>query len=270
VGHWGPGLYSSDIAADMRDALKGLLRVPMPVDEIVAAAEREIAPLDDEVAVVRLVAADVLERAGWLSEAVRAEGLAAIASGDDIAGCAEAGISAADLRKRRAVLSSLAERLRSPRAARPRPVLKAPDRLLFEPGDVLSYPIRDGACYNPYLGRRPADWMPDGHAIAAVVATGHALGWLGWYAVVSPPPQDPAAPGSVVPPGPAGFGSLTPEHASRIGLARIARQPVAGLVLSTGDEGLERGGRHAAILSISLANVLPSPGPADFADPGET
>jgi len=270
MGHWGPGLYSSDIAADTRDVLKGLLRVPLPVDEIVAAAEREIAPLDDEIAVVRLVVADVLERAGWLSEAVREGALEAIASDADIAACAEAGMSAADLRKRRAVLASLAERIRSPRAARPRPVLKAPEPLLFEPGDVLSYPIRDGDCYNPYLGRRPVDWTPDGQAIAAVAATGHALGYLGWYAVVSPPPNDPAEPGSAVTPGPAGFGSLTPEHASRIGLARIARQSTEGLVLSPGVEDLERCGRHAAILSLSLANVLPWPMPVDSDDLSET
>ena len=262
MGHWGPGLYSSDIAADMRDVLKGLLRRPLSEDEIVAEAVRVVAPLADEVAVVRLVAADVLERAGFLTEAVRAAALETIASGADLADCAEAGMSAADLRKRQAAFAALGERLASPRAARPRRVLKAPEPLLFEPGDVLSYPVRGGECYNPYMGRRPAGWTPEGQALAAVVATGHAMGHLGWYAVVAPAPRDGAGQGAAVPPGPAGFGCLTREHASRIGLARVARQSVEGLVLSPGPGEIERAGCDAAILSISLANVLPWPKPA--------
>lgn len=246
------------------------MRVPLSVDEIVAAAEREIGPLDDDVAVFRLVVADQLELAGALTDAVREAALATIAVGADLAVCAEAGMSTSDLKKRSAAIAALGARLRAPRPARPRRLLKAPEPLLFEPGDVLSYPIRDGGSYNPYMGRRPEDWTPDGQAITAVAATGHILGYLAWYAVVSPPPNDPEAPGTAGAPNPARFGTLTREHASRIGLVRIARQSAGELVLSQTTEELERGGRSAAILSISLANALVFPEPMGGPEPGET
>jgi hypothetical protein len=259
VGCWGPGLYASDIAMDTRDVLRGLLRLPLSVDEIVAAAEREIGPLDDERAVFRLVAADQLERAGLLTDAVREAALETIAAGTDLAGVAEAGMAAADLKKRTAAVALLAGRLRAPRPARPRRVLKKPQALLFEPGDVLAVPVRDGSPYNPYMGRRPVEWVPDGELRAAVAATGHALGYLGWYAVVVSPAGGAATSKTTVAPGPAGAGCLTAEHASRMGLSRISRQVTDGMVLSHTAEELECAGRSAAILSISLSNALAFP-----------
>lgn len=47
VGTWGPGLYSDDIAADLKATLASLLRLPLEPDEILAILRKQEPSLDN-------------------------------------------------------------------------------------------------------------------------------------------------------------------------------------------------------------------------------
>lgn len=73
MGTWGPGLYSNDMAADLRPMVSGALKLPLPIDDIVdliARQEPEIAldPDDEDHTAFWLVVADLVWKSGDRSE----------------------------------------------------------------------------------------------------------------------------------------------------------------------------------------------------------
>src|SRR5207248_8201314 len=89
MGAWGAGLYSSDMAADMRAVIKSALRIPFDEDRIVDIlrdCERRAA--DDsgseDHTTFWLVLADQFEKRGVAHASTREKAIAIIDRGDDL------------------------------------------------------------------------------------------------------------------------------------------------------------------------------------------
>src|SRR5205085_3961132 len=92
----------------------------------------------------------------------------------------------ADVRKRRKLLEELRSRLVDPPPPRaPRKVLKNPQPLLMQTGDVIAYPTSAAHPANPYFPARRtfngAPWVSDGWGAAVIVDCGRAFDFLAWY-----------------------------------------------------------------------------------------
>ncbi len=194
MGAWGVGLYSSDFAMDLHGCVNAVVRLPFDPDrllETVRLAEPAAASDagDPDHTVFWLTVADLFARKGIDCPAARDRALAIIDDGADLAMMASLGMDEKSLAKRRLMLEGLRARLAEPVAAKPRVVLKAPQKLLLEVGEVLIYPVccKDDRCepINPYAVGKPWDWVKawkqDGWGALAVVERGLLFGFLAWY-----------------------------------------------------------------------------------------
>ena len=105
MGAWGAGLYSSDMAADMRAVIKSALRLPFDEDRIVDIlrdCERRAADDadDEDHTTFWLVLADQFEKRGVAHAPTRDKAIAIIDRGDDLDMMEKRGMKQADLRKR--------------------------------------------------------------------------------------------------------------------------------------------------------------------------
>lgn len=228
VGAWGAGLYANDTALDLKATVTAVCRLPRSGDEVVdlllemhpEAAE----PDDEDRTTFWLVVADLLQKKGIESRA-RAEALAIIADGSDLAMLEALDMSPADLRKRSKVLATLAERLADPPAPKARKTLDAPQPLLLAPGEVYAYPIDDRtSCCNPYFSKAQREqFLPVGWGSCLVVGAGHALDFLAWYQLapdLHPGRTRPTLAEAVdaIDPATNGAGTLSRAHRDRIAL----------------------------------------------------
>lgn len=195
MGAWGVGLYSSDFALDMRGCVDAVVRLPFDAEallETIRQTEPASAddPADPDHTVFWLTVAERLARKGVDCPAARERALAIIDGGTDLAAMAALGMDATSLAKRRAMLEALRQRLATPVASeKRRGVLKAPQKLLAEVGEVLIYPVcREGArCQpiNPYaVGKDWAwvkAWKQDGWGAVVVAERGLLFEFLAWY-----------------------------------------------------------------------------------------
>ncbi len=159
MGVWGTSLYSGDFAMDLRATIGAVARLPFDGGELLALLrEREpaaVAPGDEDHTTFWLVVADQLARRGIDCPEARARALAIIDGGEDISMLERLGMGAGDLRKRGRMLAELRTRLAAgPVAGKSRRVLKKPQPLLLDVGDVLVYPTCEGQCVNPYFASR--------------------------------------------------------------------------------------------------------------------
>ncbi|HLJ42928.1 MAG TPA: hypothetical protein VKT12_01825 [Candidatus Binataceae bacterium] len=125
MGTWGTGLYSGDLAMDLRSTIAAVARLPFEGDrlaEIVCATEPGVAnnPDDEEHTVFWLVVADQFARRAIGCARVREKALAIIDDGADLAMHAKRGMSSADLRKRQKMLAEVRERVTAAVAGRVR------------------------------------------------------------------------------------------------------------------------------------------------------
>src|SRR5947209_19396078 len=131
VGAWGAGLYSSDMAADMRAVIKSALRLPFDEDRIVdilSDCERHAAtdPNNEDHTTFWLVLADQFEKRSVAHAPTREKAIGIIDRGDDIMMMEKLGMKQADRRKRSAKLAELRARLAAaPRPSKPRATIKA-------------------------------------------------------------------------------------------------------------------------------------------------
>ena len=89
--------------------------------------------------------------------------------GIDLAAMAALGMDEKSLAKRRAMLEELSRRITAPiETTKPRAVLKEPQMLLLEVGELLIYPVCNGDPINPYA-------VGQGLGVGQSLATG----WLG-------------------------------------------------------------------------------------------
>jgi hypothetical protein len=116
MGTWGTGLYSDDLASDLRGDLRGLLGEGLPanvaVDRLISDYAGSLADVD-EAPVFWLALADASWKLGRLDERVRDEALRVIDEGRDLARWE----SPRDRKKREAVLAKLRAQLLSPQPA---------------------------------------------------------------------------------------------------------------------------------------------------------
>lgn len=188
MGAWGPGLHSSDAAADLRSALSAVCRLPLAgkdiVDLLVGLEPAASDPTDEDHTTFWLVLADGLQRRGIASPA-QERALAIIADGSDLRMHEELGMEPADLRARTRVLADVERRLRAPLPDKARKTLSKPQPLLLAPGEVHVFPVDSrGNCPNPYYARPDeAGFEQAGWGSCLVLAADHALGYLAWYQI---------------------------------------------------------------------------------------
>ena len=188
MGTWAPGLYSSDLAKDLKPLVTVACRLPLSNDELLDLFRAQYPqaandPEDADHTVFWLVLADQLHGNGVDLASVRERALLIIESGADIAAQARLGLAGAALRKREQALAKLREKLRAPVRPKARKTMKAPQGFVMTEGEVLAVPVDEkGQCLNPYL--------PAGHPFARVgwrgVAVATATRAFGYLAVYVP------------------------------------------------------------------------------------
>jgi hypothetical protein len=148
MGAWGTGLYSGDLAMDLRSTIGAVARLPFDGDrlvEILCAAQPGAAnnPDNEERTIFWLVVADQFARRAIACARVREKALTIIDDGSHLAMHAKLGMSPADLKKRQKMLAEVRERLSVARAdsVKPRTTLKRPQPFLMEVGDCLVYQL---------------------------------------------------------------------------------------------------------------------------------
>jgi hypothetical protein len=269
MGAWGIGLYSSDFALDLRGTIRAVARLPFAPEtllEHICAAEAQSAtkPDDSDHTVFWLTVADQFAKRGIDCSAARDEALEIIDGGSDLAMMARLGMDEKSLVKRRAMLEQLRERIAAPiEAVQRRNVLKGPQKLLLDIGEVLTYPICQGNPINPYaVGKDWAwvkAWKQDGWGAAVIVDRGLAFDFLAWYRpmvlaeplAVEPTLADLATPGPWI----AGrLGTLTTRHAANMQLKSLGRVAIDPDRL--GHFAPARSGVYSAVNDISICDGL--------------
>ena len=195
MGAWGGGLYSNDLASDLRSLVKSVLRLPLDearILQILCEAEARAAndPTDEDHTMFWLVVAGQLAKAGVACPDAFRKAIAIIDGGDDLRLLEARGLSGAALRKRAAALQELRDQLvNAPTVSKRRKTLQGPQPYLFELGVIYALPCKGAACINPSLGRRNFDgspWVHDGFRQFVVLERGRAFEHLAWYqAIVS-------------------------------------------------------------------------------------
>ena len=236
MGAWGAGLYSSDDALDLRAAIASVSRLPHDgsrLIEILSDLDPDSRDKTSEGhATFWLVVADQFHRRG-IDSVARERALTIIADGSDLAMLAKLGMNESGLRERRRVLDKLADALRSPAPPKPRKVLKKPQPLLFQPGDILTFPVdAQGNCCNPYFpDAASARFVPVGWDGCVILSCGRALEYFAWYAAgtTKAPWRKRPSLGQViealVPDPEPGLGTLSKAHAARMGLELLGNAP---------------------------------------------
>jgi len=190
MGAWGVGLYSSDMAADVRATIKSVLRLPFDENRIVdilCDGERKVAddPNDEDHTIFWLVLADQLEKRGVAHAPTRDKAIAIIDRGDDLEMMKKLGMKPADLRKRGAKLADLRARLAvAPHLSKPRATIKAPQPFVLEVGVLYACPVKGSSCRNPYLADNyyaDTPWVPDGWRQFVILDQGRAFDYLAWH-----------------------------------------------------------------------------------------
>ena len=265
MGAWGPGLYSSDVALDLRGALRLLLRTPLSVDAIIlqlqTVLETGTNPDQEDYTTFWLVLADQLARAGVAHAETFRRARDIVASGADSAMMTELGLSPGDVRKRAAALAKLAASLEAPLLEKPRKGMKR-QPLLFAPGDIIACPSWAGHVQNPYMPDVPPQGarigVPQGWSCAVIlhavrvfdtVAVYAAAGFLGSFETRPLVPDLLDRDVSEQ----AGLGTLPPRHAKIMGIEVVGRVTLDRSELDP-PEKVSREALVYAASDISLAN----------------
>jgi hypothetical protein len=282
MGVWGAGLYSGDYAMDLRSTISAVARLPFDAGKLLEILW-EISPAaankvdDPDHTTFWLIVADQFAKRAIVSDRARDTALAIIDNGGDIALLSTLGMSASELTKRRKMLAELRTRIVAPVASRrPRPVLKKPQPLLMDIGDVFVYPTFGGRCINSYFASKELDnkyqgkdgptcWKQDGWSAMVIVDRGRAFDFLAWYrpltvcSAVSHKPALEALRGEVL------WklvheGTCSKVHFKRLELERLGNLSVANEKLRRAFPGIKPG-LWAVVQDISICNVL-NVGPA--------
>jgi hypothetical protein len=271
MGAWGPGLYSSDLAMDLRPLISALARLPIPDGDIrryAADATPGVAEdaANEDYTTFWLVLADQFAKKGIDCAYTRQRALQIIESGADIAMMRELKMEERDLRKRQKNLEAIRELIvmASNTPKKSRKTLAKPQPLVMEKGDCLVYPTQRGQPINPYFpGREAQGWVQDGWASALVLETGYALGYLAWYRLASVLHGAPDKPGlqDILDGrmgGAAAPGTCSPAHFKRMEMERLGRLDLNDDVVRKILPGVLGSGSAdmAAIHDISISNGL--------------
>jgi hypothetical protein len=188
---WGIGL-SGDFAMDLRSSISAVARLPFDSDrllDILCETEPAAAnnPNDEDHSIFWQVVADQFAKRAIACDRARDKALAIIESGADIAVQEKLGMDRPGVRKRRKVEEEVRARVTAPPLSnRPRTVLKKPQALLMDVGDVFVYLTFGGRCINPYdasreldrLGTMAPSWKQDSWSAMVIVDRGRAFDFL--------------------------------------------------------------------------------------------
>jgi hypothetical protein len=261
---------------DLRATIGAVVRLPFDADrliEILCETEPSAAndPDNEEHTQFWLVLADQFAKRGIASQRARDKALRIIEDGQDAAALAKVGKKSGDLRKRVRMLSDLRARLvAAPVIDKARTVLRKPQPLLMEIGDVLVYPTCGGKCINPYFASKelnkqyrpggPVPWSQDSWAAMVIIDRGQAFDFLAWYRAVA------GAEASREKPSIASLhddvrwrlgspGTCSGNHFKRMEVEKIGTLPVDPPSVQRVFPGL-RPGVSAAVSDISIANSM--------------
>ena len=275
MGIWGTGLYSGDFAADLRSTIGAVVRLPFAPDrlvELLCDSQPEAARnlQDEEHTTFWLVVADQFAKRGIVCDSVRQKAFQIIDQFEDVAMLEKLGMKASDSNRRRKLLLELRARIAATPANKPRTVLRKPQPLLMNVGDVIVYPTCHGKCINPYFASKelnkhytkdgPVRWMQDGWAAATIVDCGLAFDFLSWYRPLTVAESSSEKPtlnslrGELLwrlqsP------GTCSVRHFRKMELEKIGRFPLDPAKVALLFPGL-RPGISAAISDVSIANRL--------------
>jgi hypothetical protein len=191
MGAWGTGLYANDTAADLKSTIGAVTRLPCDAERIVeilceTQSEEANDPENEDYTTFWLVLADQFHKRGIENSGVIQKALAIIDSGSDLAMMESLEMTPGDLKKRKKVLDALRDTLKSPPPkAKTRSVLKNPQKLVMEVGEVLIYPTSKGQPLNPYCtyeqNQKSFGWEQNGWGAIVIVECGLAFEYLAWY-----------------------------------------------------------------------------------------
>ena len=278
MGVWGINLYSGDFAMDLRSTIGAVARLPFDADrlvEILSETESAAAnnPLDEDHTNFWLVLADQFAKRGIISDRVREKALAIIDNDENIAVLERLGMKPADLRKRRKVLDELRARISGPVVEKRRTVLKKPQPLVMDVGDIVVYPTCYGKNINPYFPSKeqdkqytkdgPTPWTQNDWGAMVIIGCGRAFDFLSWYRplvimearVEKPTVAELGADG--VPWRLDSAGTCSPHHFRKMEMEKIGSVSLAPAKIETVFPGL-RPGTAAAVSDISIANRMHS------------
>ena len=268
MGVWGSGLYSGDFAADLRATVSAVSRLPFDGDRL-ATILSDIEPAaannidDEDQTTFWLVLADQFARRGIVSKRVRDMALQILDRGRDLEMLSKLGMTPTLLNQRQKMLADLRRRIELiPHNEKPRPVLKKPQPLLMQVGDVLAYPTSHGKCINSYYAskERIPNWKQDGWGLAIVVDVGRAFDFLAWYRHITPLAALDRRPDQGVLPSLGPWilrrpGTCSAVHFKRMELEKTGRLEVDPTKLDKLFSALKPG-TYQAINDISIANEL--------------
>ena len=189
MGVWGGGLYAGDFAMDLRATIAAVVRLPFDPDRLVEILhETEAAAADDphneEHTTFWLIVADQFARRGIACDRVKDKALQIIDTSQDIRMLERLGMKPSGIRERTKLLRQVRERIVSAPVGKPRTILKKPQPLLMDVGDVVVYPTCAGKCINPYFASKETGsvaWTQDGWGVAVIIDRGRAFDFLSWY-----------------------------------------------------------------------------------------
>ncbi|HEX2218434.1 MAG TPA: hypothetical protein VHG35_06490 [Gemmatimonadales bacterium] len=266
MGAWGGGLYHSDFALDLKATIRCVLRAPLGDDDLLPEIEASVGEGVEGADSLDywLVLADQLERCGVPRRDVFERAIAIVETGEDVALLEESGADPRTIAERRRETGSLVERLRDPRPAKPRRVLKKPQPLLLEPGEALAWPTDRGASVNPYVSEdqlwKLGGFTQDGWGFGIVTDAGHHFHVLAFYAVqvlkwrrAERPSPDLAV---HCPRAPHHYGTMGEVHLKRARVERLGRVPEAAMSPPPDPDHAERMSRRAVLGDVGLSGAF--------------
>lgn len=266
MGAWGGELYGSDFALDLKGIIKGVLRVPLSDDEVLAEiwASHGEGAVEADALDYWLVLADQFERRGIRRQDIFERAIAIVEAGEDVAMLEELEAEPKTIAKRRKETTKLVERLRDPRPAKARRPLKKPQPLLFEPGEALTWPTDWGNSINPYVPEedlwRLGGFTQDGWGFGIVTEAGHHYQVLAYYAVQVLKWRRAERPSPELavhcPRSAHHYGTMSELHLKRTRVERLGRVPDEALGPRPEPDVARRSSRRAALVDIGLSDVF--------------
>lgn len=202
MGAWGPGLYSCDVALDLKADIAAMVRLPIDTEAIVARV-RALWPCaedpdDEDYTDFWLVLADQLHGYGIAHGPTLERAREIVESGADLAVKKSLEMAPGDLNKRAAALAKVAAKLARPHTKpRSRRLLRAPEPFTFEVGACVAYPSQDGNAPNTFMRQSDIDRMftPNGWGAFIVLGRAHKLAFFARHLVARlavPPKAKPS------------------------------------------------------------------------------
>ena len=186
MGTWGTGIYSNDVAADLKSTVVSVMRLPLDADELIELltdAEPSLGdPGSEDHTGCWFVVADQFHKYGIAHEPTLQRVRQYVETGADIDMMRRLGMSPPDLRTRQKMLDKFIVRISGPN---PKPfrrrILKKPQVQVTAPGEILAFPIMRGRSANPYFKNWTEEgFTPEAYGAALVERTGHSYGFLAW------------------------------------------------------------------------------------------